>query len=226
MGLQCLEPMALVIDTIIALICFFILYKLSKSTVNHSFFTYWKSFFFVFGLATLIGGFGHFFYNYWGIAGKIPTWILAPIALYFLEQAMISVYPDRKKIPLFKLISFWKYILVLGIWILVLVFADLSVNEKKPFLPIVINSGLSLSIIGVGFAAYYAKKINSNYKYLMYGTIASVPALFITIFKVNLHPWFNREDFGHVLIIITLIYYYFGLKKVAATFKDKHNPVL
>ena len=224
-GLELLEPMALAIDTVIAMVSFVIAYKLGKRAVDHPYFTYWKSFFYVFGLAALVGGFGHLFYNYWGLAGKIPTWILAPISVYVLEQGMISVYPNPKKIPLLKRISFWKYIVVVGVWLAVLLMADLSVNEKKPFLPIIINSGLSLVMVGIVMTTYYAKKIDPNYKYITYGTIMSFPALFVTLFKINLHPWFNREDFGHVMIVITLIYYYIGLKKISRNFSEQHNPV-
>ncbi|MBN4071137.1 hypothetical protein JYT72_01375 [Crocinitomix catalasitica] len=224
-GWELLEPMALITDGTMGIISIVLAFMVNRIDSVHPLFMYWKWFFVIFGLAGITGALGHAFFNYWGVAGKFPSWILAPISVYLLEQGMISVYPNPKKIQMLKNISFWKYILVVGIFIAVCLSVDLPTNEKGPFLPLALNTAFSMIAIGVFLSYYYSKKLDQHYRYFIYGTLMAVPALLFLLFKINLHPWFNKEDAGHVLIIISIIFFYIGVKKVSLNFKEKHNEL-
>ncbi|MCG8575379.1 MAG: hypothetical protein MI810_10875 [Flavobacteriales bacterium] len=222
-GLDLLEPMALITDSVLGLLSIYFAFRLRKIQSAHPFFIYWRWFFIIFGLATFSGGLGHALFNYWGVAGKFPSWILAPISLYALEQGMVSVYPNKKKVSFLKSISFWKYVVVVGIFVAICVSIDLPANEKKPFLPLAINSALSMVVVGGFMAYYYQKKLDKNYLFILYGSLILLPSAFIFLLKINLHPWFNKEDASHVLMMITLFYYYLGVKKISRNFKESQD---
>ena len=101
-GWDLLEPMALVTDSVLGLLSLGLGLALSRVKIEHPFRTYWIWFYILFGMGAFVGGLGHAFFNYWGVAGKFPSWILGPASIYMLEQGMIAVHPDNKKISKFK----------------------------------------------------------------------------------------------------------------------------
>jgi hypothetical protein len=40
-----------------------------------------------------------------------------------------------------------------------------------------------------------------------------LPNAFIQSQKINLHQWFDRNDFSHVLLLLSLLLYFNGIKK-------------
>jgi hypothetical protein len=186
-GFNLVEPMALITDVIMGSISIYFGVKVSKMN-NHPFYQYWKWFFLIFGIGAFYGGFGHAFYNYWGPFGKIPSWISGPVSVYCLEQAMISIHPNRKAFANLKAISFWKLIAVITAFTLILSMADLDAKPSLGFLPIAINTivGVSLSA-GVLGLIYYRKGLSPLYKYFTYGVLIMIPSAFVFLMKINLH---------------------------------------
>ena len=35
--------------------------------------------------------------------------------------------------------------------------------------------------------------------------------IFIT-YKINIHPWFDKNDFGHLILVLTMIFFYWAIK--------------
>ncbi|MFT4600362.1 MAG: hypothetical protein ACI857_000536 [Arenicella sp.] len=215
-GLDLLEPMALVTDSILGIISVYFGFKLKKMTSSaHPFYTYWMWFFFVFGVGAFYGGLAHIFFNYWGVVGKFGTWIAGPISIYCIEQAMIAAHPNRKTVKLLKGISFWKLVIVFAIWTAIVTMGPIHEKPAIGFLPIAINT-----IVGVVISAgllgryYYKKGLSLNYKYFVLGVVVMLPSAFIFLMKINLHPWFDKNDLSHVLLLAGIVYLYTGCRRL------------
>lgn len=212
-GLDLVEPMAFVTDTVLGVTSIVLGFLLTKLTVDHPFRTYWIWFFMIFGVGAFLGGLGHVFFEYWGVAGKFPSWIAGPLSIYLLEQGMIAAHPNDQKLELFKLISFWKMILVYVVFTVVCLYAPIKEKPSLAFLPTAFNTIFGV-ILTAGFLGnYYAKKIGPEFKYFVFGVIILFPSAFIFLFKINLHPWFDKNDLSHVLMLIGIVYFYLGVKR-------------
>lgn len=213
-GLDLVEPMAFITDTILGVLSIVLGFLLLKIKTDHPFRTYWVWFFIVFGFGAFLGGLGHVFFNYWGIPGKVPSWIAGPLSIYLLEQGVIAAHPNEKKLSQFKLISFVKMIVVYIALIIVCLNAPIQKNPQLAFLPIAINTIIGV-IITAGFLAnYFSKRITQEFKYFVFGVLVLFPSAFIFLLKINLHQWFDKNDLSHVLMMGGIIYFYLGVTKV------------
>ena len=219
-GLKLLEPMAFVTDTILAIVSIYFAYKVGTFNSNHPFYTYWRWFYIIFGLGAFAGGLGHLMLNYWGVAGKFPSWICGPISVYCLEQGMISIFPDERKYALFKLLSTLKFIIVFAIFIVICATQPIADRLDLPFLPIAINTIFGVTITAGALGLYYSKVLSPRFKYFYLGVLVMLPSAFIFLLKINLHQWFDKNDLSHMLMIAGIIYFYLGLKHNAAKHKN------
>lgn len=222
-GLELLEPMAIITDTIMGGISVYFGVKVLALKKTLPFYRLWGLFFLVFGIGAILGGIGHTFYNQFGLIGKIPSWLFGPISIYLAERAMISLHwkADSKK-----QLQKWfdvKLVLVYIIFFYLLIFADKSENPTLPFLPIAINTILGL-VATVGILGFkYTEKLSAKFKFFWLGVMVMFPSALIFLFKINVHQWFDKNDFSHILITIGLIYWYLGVSKLAKGLK--HNQI-
>ena len=212
-GLDLLEPMALITDTILGVLSVVLGLLLSKIKIDIPFRTYWIWFFLVFGVGAFLGGLGHTFYLYWGLAGKFPSWIAGPLSIFLLEQALIAVHPNMERLRLYKLLSFWKMVLVYIAFAIVCYIAPEEKKATLPFLPIAINTILGVILTAALLGNYYSKIIAIEFKYFVFGVIILLPTAFIFLMKVNLHQWFDKNDLSHVLMMIGFFYFNLGVKR-------------
>ncbi|NOQ74409.1 MAG: hypothetical protein GQ574_20535 [Crocinitomix sp.] len=212
-GLDLVEPMAFITDTILGVLTVSWGLYLNRIKIDIPFRSYWIWFFIVFGVGAFIGGLGHTFFMHWGVPGKIPSWLLGPLSIFLLEQGMISAHPDIRKLTLYKLLSFWKMILVYIAFGIVLYMAPEAKKSTLPFLPIAINTIVGVILTAGLLGNYYSKKIAIEFKYFVFGVLILLPTAFIFLFKINLHQWFDKNDLSHILMMIGIYYFYLGTKK-------------
>lgn len=212
-GLDLVEPMALVTDTILAILSIWLGYLLIKIKKDHPFRTYWVWFFILFGVGAFLGGLGHVFFQQLGIAGKTPSWLSAPIAIYCLEQGMIAAHYNSEKLALYKLLSFWKMVVVYFIFSMVLLYGAVDENPGLPFLPIAFNTIFGVIMTAGVLGGAYAKKMGPEFKYFVYGVLILSPSAVIFLMKINLHQWFDKNDLSHLLLMAGIYYFYLGAKR-------------
>lgn len=200
-GLDLVEPNALIGDTVILFVSLFLAYKTHKLSENRPFFVYWKWFYIIFGLGFFAGGLGHSFFNYWGVPGKYASWLIGIVAVVFIELAMVSVYPDETKRKLLNNIAIIKMILALIIEGIALGTLDLSVDPSKGLIVPTISSVIGLGLVLGGMAVYYQRVLDPSFRFLWWSTLVLIPNTVIQGMKINIHPWFDRNDFSHVLLI-------------------------
>ena len=96
---------------------------------------------------------------------------------------------------------------------------DPSIGLIFPALNSTIGLGFSLGILGY----YYQKKIEGSFKYLWMSTLVALPSLPFQSLKINIHPWFDRNDFSHLLLVISLLFYW---KFIDAYYRKVISPVI
>lgn len=213
-GLQLVEPNAFIGDTIILLIALFFYSKLNRQQYHNApFLKNWKRFYLTFGISFFFGGLGHLLYNYTGVLGKTPSWLLGMVASFFIEQAMFSIYPTIEKRKILKQISSIKLIVFILLEIIVLATFDLSKTPEKGLILPTLCSTIGLFFCLGVLGAFYQKRIHSSFRFLWYSVFILIAASIPQSLKINFHQYFDRNDMSHVFLIIGLILYYQTIKR-------------
>lgn len=215
LGFEFVEPNAFIGDTLICIFSLYFLVKTTKLGVNNPFFTNWKRFFFIFGISFFLGGLGHLCYNYWQVPGKYASWFLGMLAPYFIEQAMLSLLWKEKLKNKLIFISKLKLALALIAETVILLSVDLNPKPELgmivPTLTSVLGLTLSLGLLG----AIYQKRVDTSFKYLSMSALILVPSALFQSLKLSFHQWFDKNDASHLLLIVSLFFYYQTLKRFA-----------
>lgn len=223
-GLHFLEPNAMIGDIILFIAALYFSSKIKNTNFEHPFLMNWSRFYLLFGLSFLAGGLGHFLYNYMGLWGKYPSWIIGMIATYYLSIAQISLWPNPKQKALFKTGA--RVLLVIGIVLELFVFVkvDLTIDQSKGLaIPTIISGiGLLFSLLYLGI--YYQNQIHQSFKFLWIAVLTLLPNTIIQSQKINLAPWFDRNDFSHVLLLISLFLYWQGIKAFITHYNTTNKP--
>jgi hypothetical protein len=220
-GLDFLEPNALIGDFLLLIVAFLLAYKTKKLSTSLPFFRYWRAFYLAFGIGMFFGGLGHAMFNYWGFAGKYFPWYMGIISVFILEKAMISIHPIAKTKDLLNKLSLAKLILAIAAATAVFIFADLNKDQTVGLRVTAINSAVGL-IYCLGILGYkYMKEYGAYFKYMWYSVFIMFPSALFIAFKINLHQWFDKNDFAHVLLIIGLILYFLSIRGYAKHLEKK-----
>lgn len=212
-GLDLLEPNAMIGDFILFCTALFLAEKIKTNFPEHPFYINWRSYYIVFAITFLLGGLGHLFYNYSGIWGKYPAWLLGMVATYFITKGMLSLWPHQQQKKRYESAALVVLLLGLLMEMGVFVWVDMSMDQSKGlFIPTLISGiGFIFSLVYIGIS--YQTKIHQDFKILWMAALILLPNTFIQSQKINLHQWFDRNDLSHVLLLISLILYYTVLRK-------------
>lgn len=216
-GFHLIEPNALIGDTFIALVSFFFAYKTyqitkqySKNDINKGFFNHWKIFFIIFGVSFIGGGLGHSFFNIWGVEGKYFGWITSILAVYFIEQGMLSILPSKQR-NLFKKLSLIKLVVAEIALLSVFALADMDGNPQKGLLVPSISTGIGFITCLALLGRFYQKTITPSFKWFWISVLTMVPSAVFQGMKISVYPLFDRNDMSHILLVIALIMYWKGV---------------
>ena len=200
LGLHLLEPMALITNWMMSTFSFYAYFHLRNSSKLDV--VYWKNFFLCFAISTFFGGIGHLFFNYFGIPGKFPNWILGVLSGYYAGNAIIFHIENEVKKNRYKLFIIFKGLFFICLAIFTFKFVFIAIDAIITY------------VVFCGFLAYslYKKGI-IELKYMIYGVSTCIPSIFIFFFKINPHRWLNKDDLSHFLMLACIIYFYIGAKK-------------
>lgn len=213
MNLELLEPNALLTDSLIMVVGVFLGFLVVRNNkkISSPFFVYWKRLFFVYGIGFFLGGMGHVFFGYFGAWGKYFPLIFGLGIPLLIEHAMISLLPEEKHKKLMTL-SKIKFVIALVALTLVILFVK---GEKTlpalllvPSLNTFVGFVLACGVLGLRFA----KTITKSFNIFAITVLILVPAAILQAAKISFHPWFDRNDASHLLLIITLIMYYYAVE--------------
>jgi hypothetical protein len=215
-GIDLIEPNALIGDTFIGLLSFFLAFKtiqLIKQNNGHKeFFIYWKYFFIIFGFSFLAGGLGHSCYNFWGPPGKYFGWLASIVCVYLIEQSMLSLYSKEKPKLLFLKLSRLKLIFALAVEVSVFVFADLYADPQKGLAVPSVTSAIGFITCLLILGWQYQKSITNGFKWFWISVLTMIPTAVFQGMKISIHPLFDRNDMSHILLVVSLVMYWIGIK--------------
>ena len=218
LGLNMQEPNTFIGDMLLFIFALFFAYKLRNLRKTGGFFNNWYLFYIIFGVGFFLGGIGHLFYTYLGIPGKTPSWYLGFFSVYFIERAMITIHSNLDLKKLFFKISNVKLVLVLIAELAVSFLVDLEADYSRAMIIPSINSTLGLVLTLGGLGYYYSKK-TPGLKFFWLSVVVQLPAAFFQIMKINIHPWFDKNDASHLLLIFGLFFYFAGIKNYHKSLK-------
>lgn len=211
-GLDLLEPNVLLSNALITITGLFLGWRMFKTLpVKELFYKYWMWLLIVQGLSFFLGAMGHVIYNYTGVWGKYVPLTTAMIFNLILEIAMIQLLPENRK-KLFQNLAFGKSIIAIVSLTIIMFAVDVEKNVQilliVPSLNTTIGYILALGVLGWK----YAKKTSKALYLLPLSVLTLIPAAIFQAKKINIHPWFDRNDASHLLIALTLIMYYYAVK--------------
>lgn len=201
-GLDLQEPMAAVTNWLISFFCFYAFWQLRM--VNEVETNWWKNFFLCFSISTFLAGFGHLFFQYTGIPGKFPNWMLGVMSGYFAGNAMLvkMQHATTKKVIQKVLIFKAAFFIAFAMW-------------KQNFVFVAVDAILTY-VFFCGILGYiYFKRGFQSMKFMVLGVLVCLPSAFIFLLKINPHRWLNKDDLSHLFMLGCTICFYWGAKMIS-----------
>ncbi|MBK8487224.1 MAG: hypothetical protein WAU21_07950 [Chitinophagales bacterium] len=203
------EPVTAITDILITIIAWRIFFKSKKEltpTLSNQLYRY---FFFMIGLATLLGGvFGHALCYRLGIGWKLPGWITSMFAIMLIERAAIMhVLPQMPK-------SLHKILPILNFVELAIMITTAVVTLNFFWVEFHAFYGLGI-VVGSFELINYKKTGNQASKWILIAVGISLIAAFVQIAKIHINdPWFRAVDFAHVIMCVTSVILYKGVRLI------------
>jgi hypothetical protein len=207
-GVRIQEPITALTDLLITAVCWYLFAKLRPYKEKSRVYRLFQSFFFMMGLATLLGGiFGHAFNYAVGYLLKLPGWIASMFAVMLAERS--AIIHSR---PLMKL-NIGNFFAVINIieLITLITLTCLTLN----FFFVEFHAFYGLLIVFGCFETYvYLKTKDEGAKNMLISVGISAIAAAVHISHFSIHRWFNYLDLAHIIMCVSAFVLYNGVKKI------------
>lgn len=198
-GLSLLEPMTFFTDTLITVFCVLFWSQLRKKNERDS---YWEAFFLLIGISTFLGGVAHLCFNYFGMNLHFFARAISGFAIYSAQFTTIKLVKSEKTQQFLRLFALIQLIVFL-----------FSLFYFRAFIAVTINSvvGLFIFVLSMQLMEYFETK-NQESKWIAVGIIIGLFAAVSSVIKFSPHQWFTHHDIGHFIMIMSLFFFYKGVK--------------
>ena len=208
LGVKILEPVATITDILVSIVCIFAFYKIHKTGKKEKTFTYFKLYFLIMAVATLLGGLiGHAFLYSFTFAWKLPGWITSMFSIMFVERATIEHTKITLKpqiIKILRVVNTVELLMFLSLTLFTLNFAFVE-----------FHSGYGLMFVVLSLQSYlFYKTRNKASKTILIGIAFAAVAAFFFMFKIDIHQWFNHLAASHALMSVAAFIFYKGVIKI------------
>ncbi len=217
-GIQILEPVTVVTDILVSIVCLYAYWKLRKLKTQSAAVKLFAYYFLTLSLATASGGIiGHGLQNTLGFGWKVPTWIISMISITFIERA--AIIHAR---PLFSKRT-TRFFLILNI--IELITMVVALISTLNFFLVEVHAAFGLLAIVFLFELYiFIKMRNEESKILLIAVgFSALPAI-VHLSKFSIDRWFNYNDIAHVLMAVAAYVFYLGATKVHAIHNASNKP--
>jgi hypothetical protein len=198
-GIIISEPVTVITDVLLAVLCFFFFWKLWKCEKEVA---AWNGFFLFTGMATLLGAYVHGFIGAGPESKIVWPWLtmqsLSCMGIYFAEQAVIRNFTGKEEKWLRKISE---------IKLLLFVFL---VFYLKDFIVVVANTALGLLSV-MAYYLYAGVRTRDRSSLLIVSGIAlSISTAVVFINKISLNKWVSHNDISHLIMMASLYLIYRG----------------
>ncbi|MCC6723929.1 MAG: hypothetical protein IT258_05425 [Saprospiraceae bacterium] len=207
-GLRVDEPITMLTDVLVTVICWYAFYKLGKPEKKGTIHWLVRGYFLTMGMATLLGGLiGHSFNYALNIYWKIPGWYVSMFSVAFLERAAIfHAFPLIRP----RLAKFFAVLNMVELaFFLVASVATMNFNFVMG------HAAYGILIVTGGFHGYtYLKTKHEGSRLFLIGVLWATigAAFFVNIWAISI--WFNHMDMAHVLMGVACWYFYLGSQRL------------
>lgn len=202
LGIKFTEPVTMLTDIILAVVCFYfalVLTKSSRETESKKYFIYY---FYTMSAGTFLGGlFGHGLQAYIGMIGKYPSWVLTILAMYFLQIASFNLIPKLSD-------GYKKYYKLFAI-ILMIIFLIIAFY-KNHFSYVVFHNIVAALFIIPTFAYLYIKYRFVGSGWILFSFIISTTIPYFQLNRIGVNRWFTYHDVCHAIMLIGLSLIFYG----------------
>lgn len=204
------EPINTLTDLIVSAVCFISFYQLTKSNLQGRTQLYFRLYFLLLGLATLLGGIiGHGFLYAFSFAWKLPGWIISMLSVAFIERSSIEhakslVMPRVGKV--FLVLNVIELITIMSVTIYTLNFEWVEFHS---------GYGLLAVVLPFHTYTYFKTRDRGSYMILIGVAIACIAAL-VFMNKISIDKWFNYIDISHTLMAVAAyVFFYRGARNLS-----------
>ncbi len=198
-GILLQEPVTVLTDLMVGLICFLAFRFLSKNRDGERTTIYLGLYFLCTGIGTTLAAItGHGFLYFFGHWGKVVSWIPTMFGLYFLEQFTIE-----KTSPIFSstIKKYLKGITVGKLWFFL---AVVLYGQNFVHVPIFMGIGF-IGIIAILHGINVKKQHHISSLWILFSLVPLIFAALVFGSKFSISPWFNHNDIGHVFMALAAI---------------------
>lgn len=206
-GVKVFEPVVLLTNTL-----FFLLSVLCFQRLNHFAHAYARQmgrFMLFLGISSLFGGLGHAVHFQLGepvldgIVFLMNTFSL--LSIYYFFRGSYTFLNQEKE-------SRGLYNYIVMAWVLILLVAC---GLKGNFLLIKIHAGIVLLFALVAHYLVYRRFQDRGSGLVVLGILISFLPILVHSLKLSFHEWFNHKDLAHVIMIVSLLVIYRGVRIVS-----------
>jgi hypothetical protein len=207
-GIKILEPIDSITDIFVTIACLWAFIKISKTGRKEKTFLFFRMYFIIMGIATLLGGLiGHAFLYKFSYVWKLPGWITSMFSIMFVERASIEHTRLVFKPLVIKILGVINILELLTFITLTSYFLDFGFVE--------FHSGYGLMFVVLSLQTYlFYKNRNQASKTIIIGIIIAAIAALIYMNELSIHRWFNHLALSHTLMAVGAVVICKGVLKI------------
>ena len=176
---------------------------------------YWVWFLFLLGLQAMVSAFGHLGKYYGGDYLLLLSFFINTPLMYLLGLALLSEMEDISEAARRR----WKWFLIVQA-----VVYTLAVPLVHHFWVSISNAVVSLAtILPANIAYWYRQKRMDVFWPRLGAELATLGAGLVYAFHVRLADWFDKDDFGHVFVVLSILCFYLSIRAVEGS-KEIREP--
>lgn len=192
------EPTTFLTDLLVAVLCIIFAIKLfdgQKASARQNFRVL---FFLMTGISALAGGIYHLLSLYLGENLAYSSWIVSSLGVFMLEMWSLSFLQNKRRLIFLSITASGLFV---GSFAAILI--------MKSFLPVVLRSAAGVFAIVVP-ARLQTKNDMPDFifKNFFYAIGFSILSAIAYIPVLSIHKWFNNADMGHVLLAVSVYFFY------------------
>ncbi len=167
---------------------------------------YWMWFLFLLGLQAMVSAFGHLGKYYGGDYLLLLSFFINTPLMYLLGLALLSEMEALSETARQR----WKWFLIVQA-----VVYTLAVPLVHHFWVSISNAVVTLAtILPVNIVYWYRQKRMDVFWLRLGAELSTLSAGLVYAFHVHLADWFDKDDFGHVFVVLSILCFYLSIRAV------------
>lgn len=198
--------MTLLTGALIAALCFVAFVRLNRIPGKQKLQRYLKSYFLIFGFGSLLAALlGHGFHYRLSPAWKLPGWLTCMVSAAVIEQATILILSQSDRNIRIRVLGIQNIVSLAVFMVLT------SVTENFYFVVAYITYSL-LIVMGSMHLVIFSRSGARGSLWFILALGVALTGNLVFLFQWNIHAWFNKMDFSHVLLAFSAWCFYRGAK--------------